>query len=63
MALLPARSQNDATLNPGCFAAGGEATTGLVVIDVMIVGVVFLSFVSDGLLRLEGYVRDQSLVV
>ena len=32
---------------------------GLVVIDTMIVGAVFLYFVTDGLLWLEGYVRDQ----
>ena len=32
---------------------------GLVVIGTMIVGAVFLYFVTDVLLRLEGYVRDQ----
>jgi len=32
---------------------------GLVVIGTMIVGAVFLYFVTDGLLWLEGYVRDQ----
>ena len=32
---------------------------GLTVIGVMIVGGVFLCFVTDGLLWLEGYVRDQ----
>jgi hypothetical protein len=31
----------------------------LVVIGTMIVGAVFLYFVTEGLLRLEGYVRDQ----
>jgi len=32
---------------------------GLVVIGTMIVGAVFLYFVTDGLLWLEGYVRNQ----
>ncbi len=32
---------------------------GSVVIGMMIVGTVFLSFVTEGLLSLEGYVRDQ----
>jgi hypothetical protein len=32
---------------------------GSVVIGMMIVGAVFLSFVTEGLLSLEGYVRDQ----
>ena len=32
---------------------------GLVVIGMMIVGTVFLYFATDGLLWLEGYVRDQ----
>jgi len=32
---------------------------GLVVLGMMIVGAVFLYFVTDGLLWLEGYVRDQ----
>ena len=32
---------------------------GLVVIGMMIVGAVFLYFVTEGLLWLEGYVRDQ----
>jgi hypothetical protein len=32
---------------------------GLVVIGMMIVGAVFLSFVTEGLLWLEGYVRDR----
>jgi hypothetical protein len=32
---------------------------GLAVIGMMIVGAVFLYFVTDGLLWLEGYVRDQ----
>ena len=32
---------------------------GLTVIGMMIVGAVFLCFVTDGLLWLEGYVRDQ----
>jgi hypothetical protein len=31
----------------------------LTVIGMMIVGAVFLCFVTDGLLWLEGYVRDQ----
>ena len=32
---------------------------GLVVIGTMIVGAIFLYFVTEGLLWLEGYVRDQ----
>jgi hypothetical protein len=32
---------------------------GLVVLGMMIVGAVFLYFVTDGLLWLEGYVRNQ----
>ena len=37
----------------------GRLLIALVVIGMMIVGAVFLSFVTGGLLWLEGYVRDQ----
>jgi hypothetical protein len=36
----------------------GKLLLSLVVIWVMIVGPIFPSFVTEGLLRLEGYVRD-----